>query len=148
MVGKYVSLTESYKSLSEALTHAGIHTKTRVNIQYVDAEAVELHIRDFFKALKRQFPTLPLVLVNPLAEGGDMLVAKVALDMGIPLTLIAAFLTIEGDAPEDESLRAHCAEHLADYKIPKIFEIIDELPRNPNGKLKRKALISAHRRDR
>ena len=41
MVGKYVDLTESYKSLSEALTHAGIHTGSKVQIQYVDSEAVE-----------------------------------------------------------------------------------------------------------
>jgi len=41
MVGKYVDLTESYKSLSEALTHAGIHTRTRVAINYVDSEALE-----------------------------------------------------------------------------------------------------------
>jgi CTP synthase len=41
MVGKYVNLTESYKSLSEALTHAGIHTRTRVNIHYVDSERLE-----------------------------------------------------------------------------------------------------------
>ncbi len=41
MVGKYVDLTESYKSLSEALTHAGIHTRSKVEIQYVDSEAVE-----------------------------------------------------------------------------------------------------------
>jgi CTP synthase len=41
MVGKYVDLTESYKSLSEALTHAGIHTRGKVHIHYVDSEAVE-----------------------------------------------------------------------------------------------------------
>jgi CTP synthase len=41
MVGKYVDLTESYKSLSEALTHAGIHTHSKVSIQYVDSEAIE-----------------------------------------------------------------------------------------------------------
>ncbi len=41
LVGKYVNLTESYKSLSEALTHAGIHTRTRVNIHYVDSERLE-----------------------------------------------------------------------------------------------------------
>jgi CTP synthase len=40
MVGKYVDLTESYKSLNEALIHAGIHTKTKVNIVYVDAETL------------------------------------------------------------------------------------------------------------
>src|SRR6266498_5591519 len=41
MVGKYVDLTESYKSLSEALVHAGIHTRSKVQIHYVDSEAVE-----------------------------------------------------------------------------------------------------------
>ena len=40
-VGKYVHLTESYKSLSEALKHGGIHTRTRVNIRYVDSELIE-----------------------------------------------------------------------------------------------------------
>jgi CTP synthase len=41
MVGKYVELTESYKSLIEALRHAGIHTLTRVNIEYIDSEVFE-----------------------------------------------------------------------------------------------------------
>ncbi|MGV6817782.1 MAG: CTP synthase [Thiotrichales bacterium] len=41
MVGKYVDLTESYKSLNEALRHAGAHTKTRVVIRYVDSEKLE-----------------------------------------------------------------------------------------------------------
>ncbi len=41
LVGKYVHLTESYKSLSESLKHAGIHTRTRVNIRYIDSEQVE-----------------------------------------------------------------------------------------------------------
>jgi CTP synthase len=41
MVGKYVDLTDSYKSLNEALVHAGIHARSKVNIRYVDAEAVE-----------------------------------------------------------------------------------------------------------
>ncbi len=41
MVGKYVDLTESYKSLIEALRHAGIHTSTRVNIEYIDSEMLE-----------------------------------------------------------------------------------------------------------
>jgi CTP synthase len=41
LVGKYVDLTESYKSLSEALTHAGIHTGARINIHYIDSESIE-----------------------------------------------------------------------------------------------------------
>ncbi|MCH9828926.1 MAG: CTP synthase [Gammaproteobacteria bacterium] len=41
MVGKYVDLTDAYKSLNEALNHAGRHTGTRVRIRYVEAEAIE-----------------------------------------------------------------------------------------------------------
>ncbi len=41
MVGKYMDLTESYKSLSESLIHAGLHTRTQVNIRYVDSEQIE-----------------------------------------------------------------------------------------------------------
>ena len=41
MVGKYVDLADSYKSLSEALIHAGIHTRTNVKIHYLDSEQIE-----------------------------------------------------------------------------------------------------------
>lgn len=41
MVGKYMELLDAYKSLIEALTHAGIHTSTKVKINYIDAERVE-----------------------------------------------------------------------------------------------------------
>ena len=41
MVGKYVDLTESYKSLTEALLHAGIHTSSQVKIEYIDSEVLE-----------------------------------------------------------------------------------------------------------
>ena len=40
-VGKYVDLTESYKSLTEALIHAGIHTNSKVRIHYMDSEDIE-----------------------------------------------------------------------------------------------------------
>jgi len=46
MVGKYVDLTESYKSLTEALRHAGIHTGSRVNIEYLDSEEIEANGTD------------------------------------------------------------------------------------------------------
>lgn len=42
-VGKYVELTESYKSLTEALIHAGIHTQSKVHIHYLDSEDIEAH---------------------------------------------------------------------------------------------------------
>ncbi|WP_462370260.1 CTP synthase [Oxalobacter formigenes] len=41
MVGKYVDLTESYKSLIEAIRHAGIHTNCKVNIDFLDSEEME-----------------------------------------------------------------------------------------------------------
>lgn len=40
-VGKYVDLTESYKSLIEAIKHAGIHTRCKVEIEYIDSENIE-----------------------------------------------------------------------------------------------------------
>ncbi len=41
MVGKYIDLADSYKSLTEALTHAGIQTRTDINVTYVDSEELE-----------------------------------------------------------------------------------------------------------
>jgi len=40
IVGKYVDLTESYKSLNEALTHGGISNATKVNLQFVDSSTL------------------------------------------------------------------------------------------------------------
>jgi CTP synthase len=40
-VGKYVDLTESYKSLTEALIHAGVHTHAKVIIHFMDSEEIE-----------------------------------------------------------------------------------------------------------
>ena len=41
MVGKYVDLQDAYKSLNEALGHAGLQTTTDVSIEYFDAEEIE-----------------------------------------------------------------------------------------------------------
>ncbi|MGB1271463.1 MAG: CTP synthase, partial [Endozoicomonas sp.] len=41
MVGKYMELLDAYKSLIEAIKHAGLKTRTKVNIRYVDSESVE-----------------------------------------------------------------------------------------------------------
>ena len=40
-VGKYVDLTDSYKSLTEALIHAGIHNNTKINIHFIDSEGID-----------------------------------------------------------------------------------------------------------
>lgn len=41
MVGKYMELLDAYKSLNEALKHAGIHTRSKVNVRYIDSETIE-----------------------------------------------------------------------------------------------------------
>jgi CTP synthase len=50
-VGKYVDLTESYKSLTEALVHAGIHTESKVKIHYIDSEEIEKNGVDSLKTM-------------------------------------------------------------------------------------------------
>ena len=51
MIGKYVDLADSYKSLNEALTHAGLHTRTKVEIEYLDAEEIEAQGTDMLAGL-------------------------------------------------------------------------------------------------
>ncbi|GHA98745.1 CTP synthase [Modicisalibacter luteus] len=43
MVGKYMDLLDAYKSLNEALIHAGIQSRVKINIDYIDAEIIERH---------------------------------------------------------------------------------------------------------
>ena len=49
MVGKYMELLDAYKSLNEALKHAGIHTRTKVNVRYIDSETIETEGVDALK---------------------------------------------------------------------------------------------------
>ena len=51
IVGKYTNLTDSYKSLSEALIHAGLHTRTKVTISYIDSEKIEQNEAGIFAAV-------------------------------------------------------------------------------------------------
>ena len=51
MVGKYVDYADSYKSLNEALLHAGIHTQTRINRIFVDATEIEEKGTDILKGM-------------------------------------------------------------------------------------------------
>src|SRR6185437_3463499 len=81
MVGKYVDLTESYKSLSEALTHAGIHTRSRVQIHYVDSEAVE---RDGTAALERMDAILVPGGFGKRGVEGKIAAIRFAREHGVP----------------------------------------------------------------
>ncbi|EGV29140.1 CTP synthase [Thiorhodococcus drewsii AZ1] len=51
MVGKYMNNTEAYKSLSEALAHAGVRTGSKVEVLYVDSEEIEQHGSDCLEGL-------------------------------------------------------------------------------------------------
>lgn len=81
MVGKYTNLTDSYKSLTEALTHAGLHTRTRVNIKYINAVDLETpsnHLLQDVDAI-----LVPGGFGNRGIEG-KILAAKFAREHGIP----------------------------------------------------------------
>jgi len=51
MVGKYVELTDAYKSLNEALRHAGLHNRQTVHIKYFDSEDLENKGTDMLQGL-------------------------------------------------------------------------------------------------
>ncbi len=50
MVGKYMELLDAYKSLIEALKHAGVHEQIKVNIDFIDSELIESQGVDRLKA--------------------------------------------------------------------------------------------------
>ena len=54
--------------------------------------------------------------------------------------MIAVVVLREGVEADADELRSHCALTLADYKVPKDFEFVAELPRTESGKLLRRAL--------
>ncbi len=62
----------------------------------------------------------------PSEEWGEQVHATISLYPGADAT--------------DEDLDAHCREHLADYKSPRSYERIDEIPRNPSGKMLKRQL--------
>jgi len=81
MVGKYVDLKDSYISLVEALLHGGIHTQTRVNIHYLEAQDIEHQGPDCLRGMDG--------IVVPGGFGdrgieGKILAVKFARENGIP----------------------------------------------------------------
>jgi feruloyl-CoA synthase len=58
----------------------------------------------------------------------------------------AAVVPEPGSAIHEEALIAFCRQHLAGFKVPRRFVVVDELPRNAGGKLVRAALRSLYTR--
>jgi acyl-CoA synthetase (AMP-forming)/AMP-acid ligase II len=55
--------------------------------------------------------------------------------------ILAVVVPNEGEYLTEDTLRVICERALADYKVPEIFRIVDELPRNANGKIQRDELV-------
>ncbi len=81
MVGKYVDLIEAYKSLSESLIHAGIHTSTKVKITYVDSEEIE---KDGIECLKSMDAILVPGGFGTRGVEGKVLAAQYARENKVP----------------------------------------------------------------
>ncbi|MCI0834973.1 MAG: AMP-binding protein [Chloroflexi bacterium] len=56
--------------------------------------------------------------------------------------VVHAAVVLKGEADE-ESIRAHCSEHMADFKVPDVVYIADELPRTATGKIQRRHMAAA-----
>jgi CTP synthase len=81
MIGKYVDLSDSYKSLNEALRHAGLHARTRVAIEYVDSEQIE---RDGTGGLERLDAILVPGGFGKRGTEGKMAAIRFARERGVP----------------------------------------------------------------
>ena len=84
MCGKYTDLSDSYKSLNEALRHAGIHNHAKVEIEYVDAES----LTSLTPATSAQLARFDAILV-PGGFGkrgieGKIVAAQYAREHGVP----------------------------------------------------------------
>ncbi|TDJ27725.1 MAG: CTP synthase [Gammaproteobacteria bacterium] len=91
MIGKYVDLKDAYISLTEALLHAGIHTRTRVNISYVESESLE---EDGLAALKDVDAILVPGGFGERGIGGKIQAVQLAREKGIPFLGICLGLQI------------------------------------------------------
>jgi CTP synthase len=81
MCGKYTELSDSYKSLNEALRHAGIHNHARVNIEYVDSESLTPETAD---TLKQYDAILVPGGFGKRGVEGKIIAAQYARENGIP----------------------------------------------------------------
>ena len=81
MCGKYTDLSDSYKSLNEALRHAGIHNHARVNIEYVDSETLT---PDTVSQLKQYDAILVPGGFGKRGVEGKICAAQFARENGIP----------------------------------------------------------------
>lgn len=81
MVGKYMELLDAYKSLIEAITHAGIQLRKKIHIDYIDSEQVEREGTDMLKNVSA------ILVPGGFGERGiegKIMAAQFAREMNIP----------------------------------------------------------------
>lgn len=133
MVGKYMDLLDAYKSLNEAIEHAGIHTHTRVNVRYVDSETVETSGTDVLKDVDA------IVVPGGFGERGIegmIATARFARENGIPYLGICLGLhvaVIEFARDVLNLKQAHSTEFVKDTPDP-VIALITEWT-TPQGSL-------------
>jgi CTP synthase len=135
-VGKYVDLTESYKSLIEALNHAGMHTRSKVNIHYLDSEDIEKNGCD---ALKNMDAVLVPGGFGKRGTEGKIAAIRFARENKVPylgICLGMQLAVVEYARDVAGMAKAHSTEFDRDTPYPVIALITEWLDRG--GKLERR----------
>lgn len=56
----------------------------------------------------------------------------------------AAFISLEDTSISTDTIREHCRKHLAKFKNPKVFQILEDLPKNTAGKIDKKLILNTY----
>ena len=137
MVGKYVDLTESYKSLNEALIHAGIRAKRKVNIHFIDSE--ELDEEGAVQVLDGMDAILVPGGFGERGVEGKIAAVRYAREKGVPylgICLGMQVAVIEYARHMAGLEGAHSTEFVRDTPHPVIAMITEWL--NPDGSLEQR----------
>ncbi|MFN4262216.1 MAG: CTP synthase [Thioalkalivibrionaceae bacterium] len=141
MIGKYVDLTESYKSINEALTHAGVQSATRVKIRYIDSEKLESP--QDARLLEESLESLDAILVpggfGERGVEGKIEAVRFARERGVPFLGICLGLqvaVIEASRHLAELDGAHSTEFQPDTPHPVIALITEWTDRE--GRIERR----------
>ena len=135
-VGKYIDLQDSYKSLNEALNHAGIHTRSRVKIHYVDSEEIE---RDGIAMLEKMDAILVPGGFGKRGTEGKIRAIRYARENGVPylgICLGMQLATIEFARNVCGLAGANSTEFDADTPHPVVALITEWLDRT--GRIERR----------
>lgn len=136
MVGKYVDLVDAYKSLNESLNHAGIHTRTRVKIHYMDSEAIQA---DGAQVLKAMDAVLVPGGFGERGIEGKIAAAKYARENDVPylgICLGMQVAVIEYARHVAGLNNAHSTEFVADTENP-VIALVTEW-RNRDGSVEKR----------